>query len=75
LALDDDYLRDKHIQYSKKEQPKNIVEGFSMAGMSLVKGFAGGISGLVLNPIKGAKKVFSFCLVNNKFCRVEQGDF
>jgi uncharacterized membrane protein len=36
FALDDDYLKEKHRQFTKKEQPKNFVTGFGMAGFALV---------------------------------------
>jgi hypothetical protein len=45
-----------------------VAEGFGMAGISLVKGFADGFSGLVRSPYKGVQKVLmkKYCLFLNE---------
>ena len=41
---------------TKHKNPKNIISGIGYGGVALIKGIAEGVTGIVTEPYKGARK-------------------
>jgi len=54
LSMDDEFIESN--RQSNKSQPKHIGEGLLSGAKSIGMGVFGGISGIVMDPIKGAQK-------------------
>ncbi|VDN14542.1 unnamed protein product [Dibothriocephalus latus] len=54
LTLDDDYKRRRREQLSRR--PANFSAGLAQGGKDLVMGVVDGVTGIVMQPIGGAKK-------------------
>ena len=55
LSFDDDYLKQRKIRQTN-EKPKHVGEGLLYGTKSLGQGIFNGVTGIVTQPIKGAKK-------------------
>lgn len=55
LSADRHYMR-KRENSMQRNAPENVFEGVGKGAKSLLRGFADGVSGIVTQPIKGAKK-------------------
>jgi hypothetical protein len=54
-SVDQDY-QGKRAQMKRKDQPKNVVFGLGQGLFEMGKGFFEGVTGVVSQPIKGARK-------------------
>eukprot|EP01016_Furgasonia_blochmanni_P024730 TRINITY_DN2668_c0_g1_i2.p1 TRINITY_DN2668_c0_g1~~TRINITY_DN2668_c0_g1_i2.p1 ORF type:complete len:440 (+),score=59.79 TRINITY_DN2668_c0_g1_i2:109-1428(+) len=54
LSLDDDYLRER--ERNKMKKPKDVMDGLGQGAKSLLEGFGKGVTGVFVQPIKGASK-------------------
>eukprot|EP01084_Bolivina_argentea_P293505 504805_1 len=54
-TFDEDAIQERRIDQTKN-QPQHVGDGLAKGGMSIAKGLWGGISGLVMQPVKEIKK-------------------
>lgn len=56
LTMDDDYLRERARMAAAAEGSKSSAQAFVRAGTALGRGVVGGLTGVVMAPVRGARR-------------------
>jgi hypothetical protein len=72
LSMDDEFLERRRVFMLRP--PKHIIDGLEQGCRSVCSGIADGITGVVMQPIRGTERGGTKIVFDNRFRRVSEGN-